>query len=73
MATGQVLSLEPKALDSVGCLFLASVVSAEGELIGAPAPIAGMALFKEPVSTLRIASFVLVVAGIVGLKLSSAV
>ena len=36
------------------------------------AAIAGMVLFKEPVSTLRIASIVLVVAGIVGLKLSSA-
>ncbi|GGA77527.1 QacE family quaternary ammonium compound efflux SMR transporter [Arenimonas soli] len=38
----------------------------------AGAAIAGMVLFKEPVSTLRIASIVLVVAGIVGLKLSSA-
>ena len=36
------------------------------------AAITGMVLFKEPVSTLRIASIVLVVAGIVGLKLSSA-
>ncbi|WP_339827015.1 quaternary ammonium compound efflux SMR transporter SugE [uncultured Arenimonas sp.] len=36
------------------------------------AAIAGMVLFKEPVSTLRIVSIVLVVAGIVGLKLSSA-
>ena len=36
------------------------------------AAIAGIVLFKEPVSTLRIASIVLVVAGIVGLKLSSA-
>lgn len=36
------------------------------------AAIAGMVLFEEPVSTLRIASIVLVVAGIVGLKLSSA-
>lgn len=36
------------------------------------AAIAGMVLFKEPVSTLRIASIVLVVAGIAGLKLSSA-
>lgn len=36
------------------------------------AAIAGMVLFKEPVSTLRIASIVLVVVGIVGLKLSSA-
>ena len=36
------------------------------------AAMAGMVLFKEPVSTLRIVSIVLVVAGIVGLKLSSA-
>ncbi|WP_295359717.1 quaternary ammonium compound efflux SMR transporter SugE [Arenimonas sp.] len=36
------------------------------------AAIAGMILFKEPASTLRIISIVLVVAGIVGLKLSSA-
>ena len=36
------------------------------------AAIAGMVLFKEPVLTLRIVSIVLVVAGIVGLKLSSA-
>lgn len=36
------------------------------------AAIAGMVLFEEPVSTLRIVSIVLVVAGIVGLKLSSA-
>ena len=35
------------------------------------AAIAGMVLFKEPASTLRIVSIVLVVAGIVGLKLSS--
>lgn len=36
------------------------------------AAIAGMLLFKEPASALRIVSIVLVVAGIVGLKLSSA-
>lgn len=36
------------------------------------AAIAGMVLFKEPASTLRIVSILLVVAGIVGLKLSSA-
>lgn len=36
------------------------------------AAIAGMLLFKEPASVLRIASIVLVVAGIAGLKLSSA-
>ncbi len=35
------------------------------------AAIAGMMLFKEPVSTLRIVSILLVVAGIAGLKLSS--
>lgn len=35
------------------------------------AAIAGMVLFKEPASTLRIVSILLVVAGIVGLKLSS--
>lgn len=35
------------------------------------AAIAGIVLFKEPASTLRIVSIVLVVAGIVGLKLSS--
>lgn len=36
------------------------------------AAIAGMVLFKEPASLLRVVSLVLVVAGIVGLKLSSA-
>ena len=36
------------------------------------AAIAGMLLFKEPASTLRIVSILLVVAGIVGLKLSTA-
>lgn len=36
------------------------------------AAIAGMVLFKEPATMLRVASLVLVVAGIVGLKLSSA-
>lgn len=36
------------------------------------AAIAGMILFKEPASALRIISILLVVAGIVGLKLSSA-
>ena len=35
------------------------------------AAIAGMVLFKEPASALRIVSIVLVVAGIAGLKLSS--
>lgn len=35
------------------------------------AAIAGMVLFNEQVSTLRIVSILLVVAGIVGLKLSS--
>ena len=35
------------------------------------AAIAGMLLFKEPASTLRIVSILLVVAGIVGLKLST--
>lgn len=36
------------------------------------AAIAGMVLFKEPATMLRVVSLVLVVAGIVGLKLSSA-
>lgn len=36
------------------------------------AAIAGMVLFKEPASLLRVVSLVLVMAGIVGLKLSSA-
>ena len=36
------------------------------------AAVAGMLLFKEPASVLRIASVLLVVAGITGLKLSSA-
>lgn len=36
------------------------------------AAIAGMVLFKEPATLLRVVSLVLVVAGIVGLKLSSA-
>lgn len=36
------------------------------------AAIAGIVLFKEPATTLRIVSLLLVVAGIVGLKLSSA-
>jgi quaternary ammonium compound-resistance protein SugE len=36
------------------------------------AAIAGMVLFKEPVTVLRVVSVVLVVAGIVGLKVSSA-
>lgn len=36
------------------------------------AAIAGMVLFKEPASTLRIVSILLVVAGMVGLRLSSA-
>ena len=42
MATGQVLSLEPEAINSVGCLFLAAVVSAEGKLVGAPEPVAAL-------------------------------
>ena len=36
------------------------------------AAIAGMVLFKEPASALRVVSLVLVIAGIVGLKVSSA-
>ena len=36
------------------------------------AAIAGMVLFKEPATMLRVVSLVLVVAGIVGLKLTSA-
>ena len=36
------------------------------------AAIAGIVLFKEPATALRIVSLLLVVAGIVGLKLSSA-
>lgn len=36
------------------------------------AAVAGMVLFKEPATTLRIVSVLLVVAGIVGLKVSSA-
>lgn len=35
------------------------------------AAIAGMVLFKEPATTLRIVSLLLVIAGIVGLKISS--
>lgn len=35
------------------------------------AAIAGIVLFKEPATTLRIVSVLLIVAGIVGLKLSS--
>ncbi|ARA93755.1 QacE family quaternary ammonium compound efflux SMR transporter [Rhodothermaceae bacterium RA] len=34
--------------------------------------IAGMVLFKEPATTLRVVSLVLIIAGIVGLKVSSA-
>ena len=41
MGTGQVLSLEPDALDSVGCVFLAATVGANG-LSGAPTPIAAL-------------------------------
>ncbi|HEY4555873.1 MAG TPA: quaternary ammonium compound efflux SMR transporter SugE [Lysobacter sp.] len=35
------------------------------------AAIAGMVLFKEPVTAMRVVSLMLVIAGIVGLKLSS--
>lgn len=36
------------------------------------AAVAGMLLFKEPATTLRVVSLLLVIAGIVGLKVSSA-
>jgi len=41
MGVGQVLSLEPDALNSVGCVFLAATVDA-GVLSGAPDPIAAL-------------------------------
>lgn len=36
------------------------------------AAVAGMVIFKEPATTLRVISLLLVIAGIVGLKVSSA-
>jgi len=41
LGVGQVLSIEPEALNAVGCLFTAGVVSG-GKIVSAPEPVAAL-------------------------------